>query len=233
MGRVLMDITERVAHTTAAQDEALAVVSSIPDAEYAAPSALPSWTVGHVVAHLIGNCEAQARQIEYAARGEAIEVYTGGQEFREAEIQRRAVLAPAQLRAELAAQHERFSAATQGIDESLAIAPVEYRSGTVADVVNGRWMESLVHAVDLGQPQYTWRSWDEPFCRVLIDYVLERLPADRTVRLRATNCDFDITTGTGALVNIEADIADIAGFLSDRGPSLSDEITLGPYPADH
>lgn len=225
-----MDIANRVAHTTAAQDEALAVVSTIPDGEYAAPSALPSWTVGHVVAHLIGNCEAQARQVEYAARGETIEVYTGGQEFREAEIQRRAILPPAELRAELSAQHERFSAATQGMNDALALTRVEYRSGTVADVVNGRWMESLVHAVDLGQPQYTWRSWDEPFCRVLIDYVLERLPADRTVRLIASDTDFDLTTGAGEPLLIEAPIAAIAGFLSDRGPSLSDEITLGPYP---
>lgn len=225
-----MDIANRVAHTTAAQDEALAVVSTIPDGEYAAPSALPSWTVGHVVAHLIGNCEAQARQVEYAARGETIEVYTGGQEFREAEIQRRAILPPVELRAELSAQHERFSAATQGMNDALALTRVEYRSGTVADVVNGRWMESLVHAVDLGQPQYTWRSWDEPFCRVLIDYVLERLPADRTVRLIASDTDFDLTTGAGEPLLIEAPIAAIAGFLSDRGPSLSDEITLGLYP---
>lgn len=226
-----MQITERIAHSTAAQDELYALVSSIPDSAYGDASRLPDWTAAHVVAHLVGNCEAQARQIEYARRGDRIAVYDGGQPSRDADIERRARLSPAELRDELTQQHERYAAAVDGLDEQSARARVEFRDGTVTDVVSGRWMECLVHAVDLGHPNFTCRSWDPTFARVLIDYLLERLPDDRTFRLVATDADLDITVGAGDdPIDIEGSIADIAGFLSDRGPELVAGVHLGPYP---
>ncbi len=209
------------------------------------------------MAHLIGNTLAQTRQVDYALRGELVEVYTGGQEARAADIEERAVLAPSDLVAQLRDAHASWEAAVVRLDASSMAAPVEYRSGTVADVVAGRWMECLVHAVDLGVPAYTCRDWPFDFCDVLLGYLLVRLPADQRVRLEATDAPYDQTLdvaarnyadpGVGAhsarempdlrsFVHLRGRISDIAGFLSDRGPaealeSLADPLgELNPYP---
>lgn len=227
-----------IAGSLSGQSVAMSLIRSMANAQFGEPSLLPEWTRGHVVAHLIGNTLAQSRQVEYALRGELIEVYTGGQEARAAEIEQRAALAPADLVEQLGAAHDRWEAAVGKVNPATMRAPVEYRSGTVADVVAGRWMESLVHSVDLGLPAYTCHDWPEGFCETLLGYLLVRLPADQPVRLEATDAPYDVTAGDPARnhAHLRGRIADIAGFLSDRGPASALESLaaplgpLGPYP---
>lgn len=246
-----------IAGSLTGQSVAMTLIDGMSKGQFGEPSLLPGWTRAHVVAHLIGNTLAQTRQVDYALRGELVEVYTGGQEARAADIEERAVLAPSDLVAQLRDAHASWEAAVVRLDASSMAAPVEYRSGTVADVVAGRWMECLVHAVDLGVPSYSCRSWPAGFCRVLLGYLLVRLPARQRVRLEAIDADYDITVGEPdenyadlapkahsahqvpdlrSFVHLRGRIADIAGFLSDRGPaealeSLADPLgPLGPYP---
>ena len=65
-----------------AADNVAADAARFSDEDAKAPSALPGWTRGHVLAHLTGISNAMARQLEYAARGEAVELYDGGMEGR-------------------------------------------------------------------------------------------------------------------------------------------------------
>src|SRR5699024_1572084 len=62
------------------------LVATSSAADLTAPSALPTWTRGHVLAHLDGVARAYARQVQFAAEGETIEVYDGGAAGREANI---------------------------------------------------------------------------------------------------------------------------------------------------
>ena len=53
-----------------ASDVVASDVAKLSDEDVKAPSALPGWTRGHVLAHLTGISNAMARQLEYAARGD-------------------------------------------------------------------------------------------------------------------------------------------------------------------
>jgi maleylpyruvate isomerase len=120
-------------------------------ADLTAPSLLPGWTRAHVVAHLVGSCEALGNLLHWARTGIETPMYASV-EARAAEIERRAALPPAEL----------VRAATEGSARLLAAfeaMPAEAWGATVR-TVQGRtvpaselpWMrtrETWIHAVDL------------------------------------------------------------------------------------
>ena len=63
----------------AAADTVSAKLVGLSDDDVLAPTDLPGWTRGHVLAHIAHVSNAVARQVEYALRGELIEFYDGGQ----------------------------------------------------------------------------------------------------------------------------------------------------------
>src|SRR6478752_1176141 len=65
-----------------AADVVTGIAAKLGDQDVQAASELPGWTRGHVLAHLAGIANAMARQAEFAARGESIELYDGGFEGR-------------------------------------------------------------------------------------------------------------------------------------------------------
>ena len=231
-----MPLPELVAGSVDGQTAVLRAIERMTDQQYAEPSRLPGWSRAHVVAHLVGNTLAQTRQVEYARDGQQIEVYTGGQQARDADIERRSGLPAQMLTDELRDAHQAWAAAVEPVYDRLAAEPVAYRDGTVTDVIAGRWMESLVHGVDLGLPWFGTQSWTPQFCAVLLDYLLVRLPADQQVRLKATDADLDLTLGNGPAVHLRGRLVDLTASLADRGPvdvldSLAEPIgQLGPYP---
>lgn len=211
------------------------LMEGMSDAEWTAPSALPGWSRSHVIAHLVGNTLAQTRQLDYAREGKQIEVYTGGDAARAEDIERRSTLEPGELARLLSDAHSAWEVALSNVDERLAGEPVAYRDGVVTDVIVGRWMESLVHAVDLGLPSYTARDWPAEFCVLLLDFLRPRLPEGQQVRVEATDAPYDETTGTGEAVHLRGPVACLAGFLADRADdegidSLAAPLgELGPY----
>ena len=58
------------------------MAATLTDPDIKAPSELPGWSRGHVLAHIAGISNAMARQLEYAARGESVDLYDGGYEGR-------------------------------------------------------------------------------------------------------------------------------------------------------
>ena len=70
-----------------AADAVASTAAKFADEDIKAPSALPGWSRGHVLAHLEGISNAMARQVEYAARGETVELYDGGQDGRNKAIE--------------------------------------------------------------------------------------------------------------------------------------------------
>jgi maleylpyruvate isomerase len=65
----------------------LDVMTGTDAADPSAPSLLPGWTRGHVLAHLAGNARSFLRQLEGAESGHAAQRYPGGDAFRDDEIE--------------------------------------------------------------------------------------------------------------------------------------------------
>src|SRR5512141_1896437 len=90
-----------------AADVVTGITAKLTDPDVKAPSELPDWTRGHVLAHICGIANAMARQLEYAARGESIELYDGGYEGRTRAIEMAAGHTIAEHRADLDAALDR------------------------------------------------------------------------------------------------------------------------------
>ncbi|HET6241975.1 MAG TPA: maleylpyruvate isomerase N-terminal domain-containing protein, partial [Arthrobacter sp.] len=56
-----------------AADVVAGIAAALTVQDVKAPSELPGWSRGHVLAHVRGNANAMARQVEYSARGDSIE----------------------------------------------------------------------------------------------------------------------------------------------------------------
>lgn len=197
------------------------------DSDVQAPSALPGWTRGHVLAHLTGISNAMARQLEYAARGETVELYDGGMEGRNKAIDMAAGHDAATHRADLTAALDRALRsfdALPGVKDSAAnrtgwYAPITYRGGVVLDGGLALWRELVIHTSDLlaGRGPETW---SRPFCEHLFDFLAARVqPDDRLVLQPLGLQPLAIGSGTRSTV-ISGMITDIAAWLAGREPTL-------------
>lgn len=207
-------------------------VRTLDDAALRSPSALDGWTVGHVLSHVAMVGDALARQAELAARGETAEVYEGGAAGRAAGIEAGASRSRDEHVGALAAAGARLDAAWDLTDRTGWDAPVTYRDGTVADVLDCWWREVRIHATDLGEAGTAQgltpsATWSVPFTEHLLDFLGPRLPepvlVERPddgarsvvgplgVRPAVPGADDELTTVSGTA-------ADVAAWLAGREP---------------
>lgn len=158
--------------------DALAAVTAaargLDAARLAAPSTLPGWSRGHVLAHVTAIGEAMARQAERAADGQLVEVYDGGAAGREAGIQAGALRTVDEHVAALEALADRLDAAWPALGSPGWHAPVTYRDGTVTDALVAWWREVRIHAVDL-DAGIGFDTWPGPLGLHLLDFLGVRL----------------------------------------------------------
>lgn len=197
------------------------------DEDMRAPSALPGWTRGHVLAHLTGISNAMARQLEFAARGETVELYDGGMDGRNKAIDLAAGHDAATHLADLNKAVARALKAFDvlpGVKDSSANrtgwwAPITYRGGVVLDGGLALWRELVIHNTDLltGRGPETW---SRPFCEHLFDFLAARVqPDDRLILQPLGLPPVSIGTGKRSTV-ISGMITDIAAWLAGREPTL-------------
>jgi maleylpyruvate isomerase len=128
-----------------------AEAATFTTADLAAPSALPGWSRGHVLAHVRLNAEAFVGVLVAAARGEVVSMYPGRAE-RDAAIEAAAADAPDRQVAALLDSADRFTRAWAALPP--ARYDVEFTSpagwfqpaGVVAFF---RWREVVLHQADL------------------------------------------------------------------------------------
>lgn len=202
-----------------AADTVTRLVSKMDESSVAETSELPGWTKGHVLAHLTGIANAMARQLEYARRGETVELYDGGMDGRTKAI-------------ELAAGHslaQHTESVTAGLGSAIAAfdavgsddweARIAYRDGTVFDGGLALWRELTIHASDLGLG-FGPETWSRPFCEHLIGFLSARVPEQYKFVLQPTGLpQMSIGTG-GTSIAITGMLTDIAAWLAGREPSL-------------
>jgi maleylpyruvate isomerase len=207
-----------------AADVVTSLAAKLTEADVPAPSALPGWTRGHVLAHIAGISNAMARQLEYAARGETAELYDGGYDGRTKAIEMSAGHALEQHRADLGSALERALHAFDSLDVDATgaggwHAPISYRGGVVLDGGLALWRELVIHASDLNTglgPE----TWSRQFCEHLFAFLAARVPEDQKLVLQPLGLP-PVTIGTGGRSTVVSGmVTDIAAWLAGREPSL-------------
>jgi maleylpyruvate isomerase len=169
---------DAIAGCLAAHRALLATVDGVDDATLRRPSALPGWTVAHVVAHLARNADSHVRRFEGCVRDEVVDQYPGGFEGRAAEIQSSAQQPAGSLVADLRASCSAFEAACDVMpDDAWArmTRDVAGRERPAFALVSRRWQEVEVHHVDLAL-DYGPDDWPDAFVADCLPRMLAGLP---------------------------------------------------------
>ena len=202
-----------------AADAVAAITASFSEEDIKAPSELPGWTRGHVLAHICGIANAMARQLEYAARGESIELYDGGHDGRTRAIDMAAGHSLGEHRADLEASLDRALRAFDSLDEPGWREPISYRGGVVFDGGLALWRELVIHATDLGTGRGP-ETWSRPFCEHLFDFLSARVPDGQRFVLQPLGLPGRGIGSGGTSTVISGMITDIAAWLAGRTPTL-------------
>ncbi|HLL67719.1 MAG TPA: maleylpyruvate isomerase family mycothiol-dependent enzyme [Micromonosporaceae bacterium] len=177
----------------------LGTAGSLDDAGVAAPSLVPSWTRGHVLAHLARQADSVANVLAGARSGVATAPYAS-EEARAAGIEADADRPIADHLEDLRVSAERLAAACAAMPPEAWTATVPGRGGTrlrAAGTVWSRLREIEVHHVDLAAG-YTPADWPEAFTARLLLEVQADFAAGPAIRLEATDLGRMIVLGPPA-----------------------------------
>lgn len=201
----------------------LRILDALTEEGRRAPSVLPGWTRGHVVAHLALNGLATADVLDGMLRGRDPAFYESPA-ARDEDIENLASDELHELRdATLEAAgrvHEAVEVVLERGAERLAdrVAHAFPDTGDVmdvAEVVRTRWREVEIHHADLAGG-YGPADWPQDFT----DYVLEVVVADRSHEcdLLLVTPERDIPVGSGEGSRIDGMPAGLAWWLLGRPP---------------
>lgn len=245
----MTDLTEPLTAVRESEHSLATVISAVKnasEADLAAPTVLPGWTRGHVLAHIDGIGRALARQLEHAARGSTIEVYDGGQAGRDAAIEAGASRSPAEHVAALTEVQQLHRRYWPGEDSLVWFAPVTYRDGTVVDVALAWWREVSIHLVDLDVGTTAEQAWSQALCEHLLDFLSVRLPTGGLIELDAfePGVRYVVAATPGSPtppVTVTGPLTSITGWLAGRevrplplatsAGQTVDLPELGPWPS--
>jgi len=155
----------------------LGTASRLTDEDVTGPSLCEGWTRGHVLAHVARNAEAMVRLTRWAATGERQEMYPGGTEKRDADIEAGAGRGAAEQLADLRDTAAVLAEEFPRLLGDLAAPEVEMRGGyrvgspTLPFL---RLRELVLHHVDL-DAGYTLADVDGPVLVRLLDDAVGRL----------------------------------------------------------
>lgn len=143
------------------------LVNSLSDADLLRPSSLPGWTVGHVIAHVLGNAHALSRVAVAVAAGEPATLYDSF-EGRAAGIETLRGLALHDLANAIHTANAAFESAWgSGRNLSSLAAMASAVPGSepfpVSTGLHRRLREVEVHLSDCGDRRFTYDMWSDQF----------------------------------------------------------------------
>lgn len=165
-----------IALVAGATERLLTTAAGLGDDAVAGPSALPGWSVGHVLGHLARNADSHTRRAEGAARGELVPQYSGGPAGRAAEIEAAARRPAAEAVADLQEACERLARAWAAMPAEAWARSID-SMGTempASEAPVSRLVEVEVHHADLGL-DYRPRHWPPVAVAPMLAYVTGRL----------------------------------------------------------
>lgn len=210
----MMDHVRDLASVREATERLLAAVAVLDNAAVAAPSRLPGWSRGHVLAHLARNADALVNVLE--DRPMYADAAT-----RDADIERDAPRSPADQLADLRNTADRFlhSAAAAPADWTRVITMRNGVTDVAARVPFRRWIEIELHHVDLGLDREL-EDLSEEFTGREIDFLAERFAGNRTVPPLALSTPDGRSWRTGrtdgAPLPVTGPAPDLMGWLAGR-----------------
>ncbi|MEV3991721.1 maleylpyruvate isomerase family mycothiol-dependent enzyme [Streptomyces sp. NPDC049837] len=228
----MIDHVHDLASVREATDRLLTATAKLDDAALAAPSRLPGWTRGHVLAHLARNADALVNVLQ----GRPMYVSA---EARDADIERdahRPLAVQLDDVRESAARFQAESDVPADWDRT-----VELRNGVTdraARLPFRRLVEVELHHVDLGVG-YELEDLPQEFTEREIDFLAERFTGHPTVpptRLVATGtgdaAGKEWRTGgdEGAAVTVSGPAPDLLGWLAGRRDGAALEVSGGTLP---
>ncbi|WP_436699958.1 maleylpyruvate isomerase family mycothiol-dependent enzyme [Nocardioides sp. BYT-33-1] len=186
-----------------------ATAARLDAAACAAPSLLPDWTRGHVLAHVAANADALLNLAHWARTGTETPMYTSPDQ-RAAGIERGAMLPAADLTAWQTRSATALATALDALSEDQWAHAVRTAHGRTVPATQIPWLrarEVMIHAVDLD----TGTTFAD-------------LPTDFLDALVA-----DITAKRGGAPDVAGPLPEVAAWLAGRPHHLSDAPDLGPW----
>ncbi len=208
--------------TQAATHRWLATLAALSDADLRAPSVLPGWTRGHVVAHLCRNADAVANLVAWAATGEQRPMYAS-QAARDADIEAGAGRPASVQLADARESAARFAAAARALPpERWEVAVSRLAGGepfAVRRVAAMRRTEVEVHHADLGVA-YSAADWPPDFAEDLLGRRRRELAAAEVhLTLELTDQGEEVVTGPPGRAGprVSGTTPDVLWWLLGRG----------------
>lgn len=154
------------AGATRAHRAVVATLQHLTDEQVRQPSLLPGWTVGHVVTHIARNADGHVRMFDAAIRGEVAEMYPGGREQRNGDIEAGSARPAAELLTDVIATADKLEATWAAMPETAWAGRGITFAGesTMSELLFIRWREATVHHADLGL-DFSWSDWDTEYVR--------------------------------------------------------------------
>jgi maleylpyruvate isomerase len=197
----------------------LAAIEPLGDEDMRAPSALPDWSRGHVIAHLSRNADALARVLKAAAAGKVGSMYDS-QEQRDADVDAGATRPAAELIEDAAASWGRLLQAENEVHTGALDGTFTRMPGSeplpVREVGRMRRTEVEVHQADL-LLDYRCTDWPTDFSRELISRRQDELVDGPSMVLSSTDVEGLWKFGTGQGPEISGPVGDLAWWLVGRG----------------
>lgn len=210
-------------------------IDALTEDELRAPSLLPRWSRGHLVAHLALNAEALASVLRGLAIGATVPMYRSA-EARDTDIEQLAVRESATLRNRALGSVSGLSDAIAAMPPDRWIARAQRTPGSRGTFGAGavplmRLREVALHHVDLGTT-YTPADWSAEVAALLAESLAPRVEVPCT--LHAHDLDRTWAAGPADSVSpgptVRGTAADLAWWLSGRGDGAGLDIDSGDLP---
>jgi maleylpyruvate isomerase len=197
------DLAELTGAAVAAHRRMWTSASRVTDDDCRAPSLLPGWSRGHVLAHWARNADGQTRMLLAAMRGEVAAQYPGGDAQREADIETGAARPARLILQDTRAAIDRVEAAWRRMPPAAWSRPTGARIGQrpAWRSVWARWRETEIHHVDL-DAGYTHDHWPAEFVSLMLPRVLptldSRVPGEVAVQVQVTGQNWPLASAAAA-----------------------------------
>jgi maleylpyruvate isomerase len=158
-----------------------AAIAGLGDGDVRSPSALPGWTVGHLLTHIARNADSHVRRTEAAWRGEQVDQYPGGYEGRARDIEDGASRPATEVLGDVHDSALTLSTIWDETPDEAWSATTRDVGGTerpLRDLPSRRWHELEVHAVDLGVG-VTHDDWSDEFVAVWLRRARSQMRTER------------------------------------------------------
>jgi maleylpyruvate isomerase len=210
----------------------LGAVDGLADTEFDAPTELAGWSRRHLVAHVGLNAQALQRLVGWAATGEPTPMYSSTEQ-RRADIEAGSAWSAQRLRVFVHETAAALDADLNALAEDRWTAEVRTAQGRAVPATEIVWMrvrEVAVHSVDLAVG-IGFQELPAALCEALIEDVTGRRSAqgeDPALELVSSEGGSWRVAGVGASVVVRGTVADLASWLTGRGPGalLADDGTL-------